>query len=151
RPCRTPPHSGRKKGHDMQSPARQRDRCPIPPHSSVHPLNLKRPTAGSLLTPSFAASPYISRLSPLSTAFTHFDGSVWVAFHFSLDLQLSLASRGSFRVIVYFQHLTNRSAAETPPNRFSTPFPLATYKPLFQQSLCFVIYTKHPGVTPPLS
>src|SRR5712671_3191169 len=27
----------------------------------------------------------------------------------------------------------------------------ATYKPLFQQLLCFVIYPKHPGVTLPLS
>src|SRR5258707_6544642 len=135
----------------MQSPARQRDRCPIPPHSSVHALNLKLSTEGSLLTPLFAASPSISRLSPLATAFTHFDRVVWVAFHFPLDSQLSLASRGSLRQFVYFQHLTNRSAAETLSNRVSNPFPLETYKSLFQQLLCFVIYTKHPGVTPPLS
>src|SRR5712671_3324371 len=133
----------------MQSPARQRDRCPIPPHSSVHALNLSLSTVDPLLTPLFAASPAISRLSPLSTAFTHFDRGVWVAFQFPLDSQLSVASRGSFRVFVYFQHLTKRSAAETLPNRFSTPFPLETYKSLFQQLLCFVIYTKHPGVTPP--
>src|SRR5712671_1347290 len=135
----------------MQSPARQRDRCPIPPHSSVHALNLSLSTVDPLLTPLFAASPAISRLSPLSTAFTHFDRGVWVAFQFPLDSQLSVASRGSLRVFVYFQHLTNRSAAETLPNRFSTPLPLETYQSLFQQLLCFVIYTKHPGVTPSLS
>src|SRR5882762_9299787 len=55
---------------------------------------------------------------------------------------------GSLRVFVYFQHLTNRSAAETLSNRVSNPFPLETYKSLFQQLLCFVIYTKHPAVTP---
>src|SRR5712672_3369857 len=104
----------------MQSPARQRDRCPIPPHSSVH---LKLSTAGSLLTPLFAASPSISRLNPLSTAFTHFDRGVWVAFQFPLGSQLSVASRRELRLFVYFQHLTNRSAAETLPDRFSTLFP----------------------------
>ena len=135
----------------MQSPARQRDRCPILPHSSVHALNFKPSTMESLLTPLFAASPPILRLSPLSTAFTHFDRGVRVAFHLPPDSQLSVASRGSLRLFVYFQHLTNRSAAETLPNRFSTPFPLKIYKSLFQQPLCFLIYTKRPGVTPPLS
>src|SRR5882762_5230185 len=132
----------------MQSPARQRDLCPIPPHSSVKALNLKLSTVNSVLTPLFAASPSISRLSPLSTAFTHFDRGIWVAFQFPLDSRLSLASRGSLRLFVYFQHLTNRPAAETLPNRFSIPFLLGTYKTLFQQLLCFVISTKHPGVTP---
>src|SRR5258707_15498154 len=103
----------------MQSPTRQRDGCPIPPHS---PVPLKLPTVGSLLTPLFAASPSISRLSPLSTAFTHFDRGVWVAFHFPLDSRLFLVNRGSLRLFVYFQHLTKRSAAETLPHRFSTAF-----------------------------
>src|SRR6267142_3203965 len=118
----------------------QRDRCPLPPRSSVHALNLKLSTLDPLLTPLFAASPSIPRLSPLSTAFTYFDRGVWVAFHFPLDSRLSLASRGSLRLFVYFQHLTKRSAAETLPSRFSTPFLLETYKSLFQQLLCFVIY-----------
>src|SRR5712671_5738027 len=138
----------------MQSPARQCDRCPIPPippHSSVDALNFKPSTMESLLTPLFAALPSISRLSPLATAFTHFDRSVWVAFPFPLGSRPSLASRGSLGGFVYFQHLTKRFAAEMLPYRFSTLFPLDTYKSLFQQSLCFVIYTKRPGVTPPLS
>src|SRR5258707_2192348 len=104
----------------MQSPTRQRDGCPIPPHS---PVPLKPSTEGSLLTPLFAASPSISRLSPLSTAFTHFDKGVWVAFHFPLGSQLSLASPRSLRGLGYFQHLTNRSAVETVSNRVSNPFP----------------------------
>src|SRR5712671_3215435 len=135
----------------MQSPARQRDRCPIPPHSSVDALNFKPSTMESLLTPLFAASPPILRLSPLSTAFTHVDRVYGLRSISRLTPSCHWRSRGSLRVIVYFQHLTNRSAAETLPYRFSTLFPLDTYKSLFQQSLCFVIYTKHPGVTLPLS
>src|SRR5712671_333041 len=103
----------------MQSPARQRDRCPIPPHNSVHALNLRLSTVDPLLTPLFAASPSISRLSPLATAFTHFDRGVWAAFPFPLGSRPSLASRGSLRLFIYFHHLANRSAAETLPNRFS--------------------------------
>src|SRR5258707_14975877 len=120
----------------MQSPTRQRDGCPIPPHS---PVPLKPSTVDFLLTPLFAASPSISRLSPLSTAFTHFDRGVWVAFQFPLDSQLSVASRGSLRLFVYFQQLTNRSAGRNAGPIDFKPFPFRTYKSLFQQLLCFVI------------
>ncbi len=37
--------------------------------------------------------------------------------------------------------------AKTPRDRFSTSLLSETYKSLFQQLLCFLIYTKHPGVT----
>jgi hypothetical protein len=75
----------------MQSPARQRDRFPIPTHSSGFPapaLNIQLLTINSLLTPLFVALPSISRLNPLSTAFTHFDGGVGVAFHFFRPLPI---------------------------------------------------------------
>ncbi len=121
----------------MQSPARQRDRCPILPHSSVHALNFKPSTMESLLTPLFAALPSIFHLSPLSTAFTHRDRGVWVAFHFPLDSQLSLAKpRVASPVHLFsasYKSLCSRNAAQSIFNPFAfrdLPIPISA-TPLF--------------------
>ena len=73
----------------MLAPACYRDPFPISQHSSAFTAPAFNPqvsTVDSLLTPLFAASPPISRLTPLSTAFTHFDGGVGVTFHFPVPL-----------------------------------------------------------------
>jgi hypothetical protein len=129
----------------MQSPARQRDLCPIPPHSSVH---LKPSTVGSLLTPLFAASPSISSLSPLSTAFTHFDRGVWVAFQFPLDSQLSLAKpRVASRVCLFsasYKTLCSRNAVRSIFN----PFPFRDLQIPLSATRLFCHLYKTPGCHP---
>jgi len=133
----------------MHSPARHRDRFPIPPHSSrfaVPALNL---TMDSLLTPLFVALPSIFGLTPLSVAFTHFDGGVGVAFHFFRSLPIC-PSRGEGLHVTFSPSLF--SAAYKPlcsarlRNRFPISFLSIIYKSLFSQLLCFVIHTKRWGV-----
>src|SRR5258708_34683975 len=109
----------------MHSPARHRDRFPIPPHSSrfaVPALNL---TMDSLLTPLFVALPSIFGLTPLSVAFTHFDGGVGVVFHFFRSLPICPSRVKalqtlflSFFVLSWFQTRLLRTAPHSTLNCF---------------------------------
>jgi hypothetical protein len=113
------PHTSasRPKKGSMQSPARHRDPFPIPPH-----------------IPGFAASAFNSKLStvnflltPLSVAFTHFDGGVGVAFHFFRPLPI-YPSRGKGLHAHFFAFFVI-SSLQTPllrkaPRSISNFFPL---------------------------
>ena len=123
----------------MQSPARRLDRFPIPPHSSAFPapaFNLKLSTVDFLLTPLFVALPSISRVTPLSTAFTHFDG-VWGSRPIFLpDFPLT-TTHYPLSALLCFQHLTNPSALKASADRFVTPSVSITSELLLRQILCF--------------
>jgi hypothetical protein len=137
----------------MQSPARHRDRFPIPPYSSGFPapaLNLK--AADSLLTPLFVALPSISRLSPLSTAFTHFDGGVGAT---SIISRPQAESSDYSRHTAHFFAFFIFSSLQTPPlhnarRSIFNSFPLNHLQIPLSATPLFSHPYKMPGASPPL-
>jgi hypothetical protein len=70
----------------------------------VCPFNFRLPAFGALLSPFFSAFPYRIRLTPLSTAFTHFDRGGMVRTFPTLHVQTFRSADPSFH------QLTNRSS-----------------------------------------
>ena len=85
-----------------------------PSRSGTSALGSQLLAVSRMLTPFFSAFPYISRVSPLSTAFTLFDRG----------------GRGRPPWLGGASH------------RFTTHAFSSDYKPLFPQLLCFLIYAK---------
>src|SRR6266446_596759 len=139
----------------MTSPARQRDRFPIPPYSSEFPapvFKLKLLAFDSPLSPLFVALPPVYPLSPLSTAFTHADGGVGVDFHFfpsPFGVERLLTTRCSLFRLLYFQQLTNPSAPQCSPIDFQLLSSQPFTNPSFRNSFVLSSIQNAGGVTPP--